>query len=205
MRVDAADSAGMPELHPLLAGRWSPCGFDIRHEVGRTELASLLEAARWAPSEGNGQPWRFVIGRRDDEPYKRIFECLGPDEQRWAWTGLGADRGRLRRAARRRQPDRPCAYDLGQAIAHLGVQAMALCLHTHQMAGLDKVRLHRELELPCDVAVHTVVAVGRLGDPATLPTDLRRREFRLRERRPVATWSSRRRCSAVRLFPTFRA
>jgi nitroreductase len=181
----------MPELHPLLAGRWSPCGFDIRHEVGRTELASLLEAARWAPSEGNGQPWRFVIGRRDDEPYKRIFECLDPDEQRWAWrasaliaAGYATPHSRLDDAGPIK--DTAVAYDLGQAIAHLGVQAMALRLHTHQMAGLDAVRLHRELELPCDVAVHTVVAVGRLGDPSSLPTDLRRREFRLRERRPVS-------------------
>ena len=173
----------MPELHPLLAGRWSPCGFDSRHDVGPTELRSLLEAARWAPSEGNAQPWRFVLGRRDDEAYKRIFECLGADEQRWAWrasalvvAGYAAGSDDLRGPA----------YDLGQAVAHLGVQAMALHLHTHQMAGFDATRLHRELGLPDEVVLHTVLAVGRLGDPATLPSDLRRREFRLRDRRPVA-------------------
>ena len=172
----------MPELHPLLAGRWSPCGFDSRHEVGSAELASLLEAARWAPSESNGQPWRFVLGRRDDEPYKRIFECLGADEQRWAWRASA-----LIVAGYVTPPSGPAAaFDLGQAVAHLGVQAIALHLHTHRMAGFDAGRLHRELELPDDVAVHTVLAVGRLGDPATLPSDLRRREFRLRERRPVA-------------------
>jgi hypothetical protein len=173
----------MPELHPLLAGRWSPCGFDSRHDVGPTELASLLEAARWAPSEGNGQPWRFVLGRRDDEAYKRIYECLGADEQRWAWRASA-----LIVAGYATGSDDPCgpAYDLGQAVAHLGVQAMALHLHTHQMAGFDAARLHRELGLPDEVVLHTVLAVGRLGDPATLPADLRRREFRLRERRPVA-------------------
>jgi nitroreductase len=172
----------MPELHPLLAGRWSPCGFDGRYEVGRTELASLLEAARWAPSESNGQPWRFVIGRRDDEAYKRIFECLGADEQRWAGRASA-----LIVAGYVSPPaTASAAFDLGQAVAHLGVQATALRLHTHRMAGFDGVRLHREFELPDDVVAHAVVAVGRLGDPATLPADLRLREFRLRERRPVA-------------------
>jgi nitroreductase len=172
----------MPELHPLLAGRWSPCGFDSRYEVGRTELASLLEAARWAPSESNGQPWRFVIGRRDDEPYKRIFECLGADEQRWAGRASALIvAGYLAPPAAT-----SAAFDLGQAVAHLDVQATALRLHTHRMAGFDGGRLHRELDLPPDVVVHAIVAVGRLGDPATLPADLRLREFRLRERRPVA-------------------
>ena len=172
----------MPELHPLLAGRWSPCGFDSRYDVGRAELASLLEAARWAPSESNGQPWRFVLGRRDDEAYKRVFECLGGDEQRWAWRASALIVAGYTRDA----DDCGHAYDLGQAVAHLGVQAMALGLHTHQMAGFDAGRLQRELDLPADVVAHCVLAVGRLGDPGSLPADLRRREFRLRERRPVA-------------------
>jgi nitroreductase len=172
----------MPELHPLLAGRWSPCGFDSRHEVGRTELASLLEAARWAPSETNGQPWRFVLGRRDDEPYKRIFDSLGDDEQRWAWRASALIVAGFVTPA----TTEAAAFDLGQSVAHLGIQAMALRLHTHRIAGFDAGRLHRELELPAEVAIHSIVAVGRLGDPATLPSDLRRREFRLRERRPVS-------------------
>lgn len=247
----------MPELHPLLAGRWSPRGFDGLHEVGHAELASLLEAARWAPSAGNGQPWRFAIGRRDDETHKRIFECLARDDQRWAWrasalvaagyvdtaatgasgtggaatgasgTGGGATAGGpttggpttggatargpaaggpapVVPTARRPAGDTAgssaepgprrsdngyraigAAYDLGQAVAHLGLQASALDLHTHQLTDFDAARLHRELELPDAVTVHAVVAVGRLGDPAVLPRDLQVREFRLRERRPV--------------------
>ena len=209
----------MPELHPLLAGRWSPRGFDGLHEVGHAELASLLEAARWAPSAGNGQPWRFAIGRRDDETHKRIFECLAGEDQRWAWrasalvaagyvtpvTGSAVPMvPTARRPADRvvsaeapasttaavTGPDGAAgaigaAYDLGQAVAHLGVQASALRLHTHQMVGFDAVRLHRELNLPEAVTVHAVVAVGRLGDPAVLPRDLQLREFRLRERWPI--------------------
>lgn len=169
---------GMPELHPLLAGRWSPRGFDDRYELQQTELESLLEAARWAPSDANAQPWRFVVGRRDDAAYKRIFMALGDDDQRWA--GRAAV---LIAAGHTAGAD---LYDLGQAVAHLGVQAVALGLHTRQITGLDTAGLHRELELPGDVALHAVVAAGRLGDPETLPADLRRREFRLRTRRSIA-------------------
>lgn len=173
----------MPELHPSLAGRWSPRAFETRHDIGRADLITLLEAARWAPSAGNSQPWRFIVGRRDDEAHKHIFANLSPDEQRWAWrasalivaaytTSGGLAAGRA-------------AYDLGQAVAHLGVQATALRLHTHQVTGFDPAGLHDELRLPDDVVPHVVVAVGRLGDPTTLPEDLRLREFKLRERRPV--------------------
>ncbi|HEX8346461.1 MAG TPA: nitroreductase family protein [Actinoplanes sp.] len=173
----------MPELHPSLAGRWSPRAFETRHDIGRADLVALLEAARWAPSAGNAQPWRFVIGRRDDEAHKHIFACLGREEQRWAWRASA-----LIVAAYTTSGDIPAvraAYDLGQAIAHLGVQASALNLHIHQMSGFDSDQLHDELRLPDDVVPQTVVAVGRLGDPTTLPEDLRLREFRLRERRRV--------------------
>lgn len=177
----------MPDLHPSLAGRWSPRAFDSRYEADQAELSALLEAARWAPSAGNAQPWRFALGRRDDDVHKRIFACLDDEEQRWAWRAsalivaaysTGGPHGT--------DPHHVgAAYDLGQAVAHLSVQATALCLHIRQMRGFDSARLRRELDLPDGVTPHTVVAVGRLGDPAMLPADLRRREFRLRERRPV--------------------
>lgn len=184
--------ARMPELHPSLAARWSPRAFDGRHEVGRAELAVLLEAARWAPSAGNAQPWRFTIGRRDDETHKRIFACLAGSEQRWAWRASAlivasyATTGRSAELDAMSLQHVRAAYDLGQSVAHLGVQASALRLHTRQIIDFDRPTLRRELDLPDTVTPHAVVAVGRLGDPATLPADLRHREFRLRERRPVA-------------------
>jgi Nitroreductase family len=169
---------GMPELHPLLAGRWSPRGFDDRYELRQAELDSLFEAARWAPSGGNAQPWRFAVGRRDDATYKRIFMALTDDDQRWA------GRASVLIAAGHAAGADP--YDLGQAVAHLGLQAIALGLHTRQILDLDTAGLHRELDLPAGVALHAVVAAGRLGDPETLPADLRRREFGLRTRRSIA-------------------
>jgi nitroreductase len=176
----------MPELHPLLAERWSPHAFDPTAVVTGAELASLLEAARWAPSADDSQPWRFVTGRRDDETYKRILANLADGDQRWADRAAalivagyvtGPDGG---------TPHATAAYDLGQAVAHLTVQAMTLRRHVRQMIRFDRAGLRADLDLPAWVRPYVVVAVGRLGDPLTLPADLRRRELGLRRRRPIS-------------------
>jgi nitroreductase len=176
----------MPELHPLLAARWSPRAFEPVVELTPAEVSSLLEAARWAPSNGNSQPWRFVVGARDDETHKRIFANLSERNQRWA-----ADASVLIVAAHVTEtaagvPLRHAAYDLGQAVAHLSVQAAALNLHVHQMGGFDADSMRADLNLPAELVITVVVAVGRLGNPDSLPADLRARELALRTRRPVA-------------------
>lgn len=176
------DQPDPSELHPLLASRWSPRAFDPLADVTPAEVASLLDAARWAPSYDNSQPWRFVVGRRDDETYKRIFTNLGEENQRWAGRAALLLVGAY-------DTDGPAgygAYDLGQAIAHLSMQAGALGLYVHQMGDFDAVTLHADLELPDSVVVRVAVAVGQLGDPATLPEDLRVLEVSLRQRRPIA-------------------
>ena len=71
-------------VHPLLAERWSPRGFDRAHEIGDEALTALLEAARWAPSAGNSQPWRFLVTRRGEPAHDRLFAALAPGNQAWA-------------------------------------------------------------------------------------------------------------------------
>ncbi|WP_433345327.1 nitroreductase family protein [Micromonospora sp. CA-111912] len=202
----------MADLTPLLAFRWSPRAFDPTAALPSAEADSLLEAARWAPSAGNRQPWRFALGHRDDETYKRILVNLPAAEQRWARhaaalllgahltadpavaaapgcpaagpapsAGGGGGRGPAAPG-----PAGRAAYDLGQAVAHLTVQATALGLYVRQLAAFDAAGLAADLDLPAGIRPLVVVAVGRLGDPFSLPEELRRQETGLRRRRPLA-------------------
>lgn len=173
-------------LHPLLANRRSPRAFDPTAEVTSQELAALLEAARWAPSSFNSQPWRFVVGRRDDDTHKRIFATLVPHNQRWAGRAAVLLVGAHLTRTEQGHELGFAAYDLGQAVAHLTMQAAALGLHVHQMAGFDAAALHQELSLPEQVRAKVVVSVGRRDDPDRLPEDLREREHAPRERMRVA-------------------
>ncbi|WP_229400800.1 nitroreductase family protein [Micromonospora okii] len=188
----------MADLTPLLAFRWSPRAFHPTATLTAAEAASLLEAARWAPSAGNSQPWRFALGHRDDETHKRVLVNLPADERRWArhaaalllgahLTGEGAGARPAHAAAGDRRPEHAGreAYDLGQAVAHLTVQATALGLYVRQLASFDRAGLAADLELPAGIRPLVVVAVGRLGDPFSLPEELRHRETGLRRRRPV--------------------
>ncbi|NBE85226.1 nitroreductase family protein [Micromonospora rubida] len=178
----------MADLTPLLAFRWSPRAFDPTATLPLAEAASLLEAARWAPSAGNRQPWRFALGHRDDETYKRILVSLPASEQRWARHAAALLLGAHLTAglADGPGPGGRAAYDLGQAVAHLTVQATALGLYVRQLAAFDAAGLAADLELPAGIRPLVVAAVGRLGDPFGLPEELRRQEIGLRRRHPLA-------------------
>ncbi|TDC24922.1 nitroreductase [Micromonospora sp. 15K316] len=179
----------MPDLTPLLAFRWSPRAFDPSTALNPDEAASLLEAARWAPSAGNRQPWRFAVGHRDDETWKRILVNLPPEDQRWARRAavllLAAHVTDAAGAGPARQAGAQAAYDLGQAVAHLTVQATALGLHVRQLHDLDRAGLAADLDLPADVRPAVALAVGQLGDPLSLPADLLTAETALRRRHPL--------------------
>ena len=173
-------------IHPLLAERWSPRAFADR-SVDLETLGSLLEAARWAPSSNNEQPWRFLVARREDGPlFQRILGCLVPGNQAWARNApvLLLALARLRRE-RDGAPNRLALYDVGQAVAHLTFQASALGLVVHQMAGIEVDKIRADFALPAELEPATAVAVGYPGDPATLPDRLREREALPRERKSL--------------------
>src|SRR6476469_1450831 len=122
-------------VHPLLAERWSPRGFDRAHEIGDEALTALLEAARWAPSAGNSQPGRFLVTRRGEPAHDRLFAALAPGNQAWA----GAASTLILVAARTTdddgRPQRWAVYDTGQGVAPLVTQARPDGLALHQMGG----------------------------------------------------------------------
>lgn len=181
-----ADVATSPTLHPLLSDRWSTRAFDIDHELAPTELAALLEAARWAPSANNSQPWRFAIGVRGTSTGDAIASALSPGNTMWA-TAASALIVAAAETTAADGTDRPWAvYDTGQAVAHLTVQAQHLGLSLHQMGGFDRDHLTRVLGLPEAVAPLVVIAVGRHDPTAALPEPYASRETTPRERLPLA-------------------
>lgn len=176
-----ADSAA--RLHPLLAGRWSPRGFDPGYELSDAELTALLEAARWAPSAANAQPWRFLIGRRGDATFDGIVELLMPGNQAWAPRASALV---VAVADTTESAMSPWAvYDTGQAVAHLTVQATELGLAVHQMGGFDAAGVGARFALAPELRPIAAVAIGRLDPAADLPEPFFERERAPRERRPV--------------------
>lgn len=179
-----AASTSVP-VHPLLAQRWSARGFDPAHELDEAQQQALLEAARWAPSANNSQPWRFLVARRGDEAFTRLFGTLAPGNQTWA----GAASALLLVAAQTVDDagrSRPWAlYDTGQAVACLVTQAQAHGLSAHQMGGFDEAAVRAEFDLGDDLTPVVVVAVGRADATADLPEPLAARERSPRTRHAV--------------------
>jgi nitroreductase len=175
-------SAGVEEL---ILRRWSPRAFADR-EVSAADLKLIFEAAGWAASSFNEQPWRFLVGRKDDETYRKILGSLIEFNQLWAksapvlilsiastvFTGNG-------------RPNGSAMHDLGASTACLGIQAIALGLHTHSMAGFDKQKAREEFAVPDDFDIGVVTALGYLGDPSTLPDKMQAQELAPRTRKPL--------------------
>jgi nitroreductase len=177
------------EIHPLLAERWSPRGFDAA-AIDDHDVTALLEAARWAPSAMNHQPWRFLVGRTGtdgaDATYKAIFDTLGGPNQQWAGRAplLVAALARVQEADGSAREVGP--YELGLAVAQLTVQAHALGLHVHQIGGFDAAALRAEFDVPAAYRPVVVLAIGRRGDDLDdLPGWARDRETAPRERMPL--------------------
>ncbi len=172
-------------LHPLLAGRWSPRRFNEAHALAPKQVTALLEAARWAPSANNSQPWRFLVANRGDAAFDEVFHVLMPGNKLWA----GAASALIVVAAETHSADgtpNPYAlYDTGQAVANLVAQAGHEGLSVHQMAGFDAAALAAGFNLPDNLQPVVVVAVGEHDVSAPLTETLAEREAAPRVRRPI--------------------
>ena len=178
MDKDADSSAA---LHPLIAARWSPRAIDPDGAVGDEELRTLLEAARWAPSDGNTQPARYLVGRRGDGTYERIFELLSRGNKQWA--GLAPVLLMACAVTENRKGTIPHAsYSVGLATENLVLQAVAQGLVAHQMGGFDAEGANAVFSMPEQVRPLTVIAIGRPGSVDLLPEDMRAKEIAPRRR-----------------------
>ncbi len=167
-------------IDPLFLARWSPRGF-TGEPIPERELMTFLEAARWAPSSYNSQPWRFVWARRDTPAWAPIFSSLVEFNRSWVHTAsaLVVVLSRTEWTPPGKTSVAPLgwhSFDAGAAWACLALQAARSGWHAHAMAGFERERLRAALGVPADHAVETVVAIGRRGDPAVLPETLRDRE-----------------------------
>lgn len=168
--IDRHAQTAVP-IHPLLATRTSTRAFVPGVDLTEGQVTALLEAARWAPSSGNTQPWRFLLARRDTREFKRVLETLKPGNRDWA-AQASALLVAVRTDANAKGPLSHAAYDLGQAMAHLTFQAGAEGLTVRQMGGFDAAALAAEFELAEPLVPTTVLAIGVPGDPADLDESL---------------------------------
>ena len=173
-------------IHELLRRRWSPRAFSDRR-VDPAIMRSLLEAARWAPSSYNEQPWSFIVATKDDPvEFGRLLSCLVEGNIQWAQHApvLMVSVARLS-FEDDGKPNRHAFHDVGLAVANLIVQATALGLVVHQMAGILPDRVRQLYGVPEQYEPVAGIALGYPGDPQSLPEGLRKRELAPRERKPL--------------------
>jgi len=174
-------------IHDLLRDRWSPRAFSEK-PIPAEILNSLFEAARWAPSSNNEQPWAFLVATKDDaEFHARLLSTLVEFNQTWAKHApvLAIAVSELE-FARGGHPNRNAFYDTGAAVADLTLEAAARGLFVHQMAGFDPHKAIELFHIPKGWEPIAAFVIGYPGDPQSLPDKLREREHAPRSRKPLA-------------------
>lgn len=169
--------------HPvadLFIDRWSPRAFD-RSQLPEADLMTVLEAARWAPSAFNVQPWRFVYARRGDAAWQELVDLLSPFNRDWAQHAsalvyLFSDRDIDGKDGKPGRANGTHVFDAGAAWAQAALQATALGYHCHGMGGFLKEEINDRLGVPERFRPQLAVAIGRRGDVSELSETLRERE-----------------------------
>ncbi len=178
-----------PQLHPALAARFSPLAFDPKHRLTDADEAVLLEAARWAPSAGNSQPWMFHFLRRNKLGHDGLVARLAPSSARWApsASALVVNLAHHKVDGTDWQYSEFADYDLGQAVAHMTIQATSMGLSCRQFRAFDLDKLTDDLRVPEGWVIMSMTAIGRAGDNG--PNRERRSidDLRLPRRRPITS------------------
>ena len=167
-------------IDPQFTERWSPRAFS-GESIPQETLLSFFEAARWAPSAYNSQPWRFLYARRDTPNWERYLGLLNEFNRSWAQHAAAlviviSKTTFVAPGASEESPALWHTFDTGSAWGYLALQASLSGWHTHGMAGFDQDLTRKELNIPEGYAVHAAIAIGKLGDKSTLPDYLQGRE-----------------------------
>jgi nitroreductase len=172
-------------IEPILA-RWSPRAFSHK-PVALEDLKTIFEAARWAASSFNEQPWRFLVGHRGDPTYQKIFDSLVEFNQGWAKSApvlilsVASKNFGHNGAA-----NHFAIHDTGAATAYLALEATALGLHAHSMAGFNQEKARTAFGIPDTFHIGAVTALGHLGNVDSLPEGLQEQEVSPRQRKPLS-------------------
>jgi nitroreductase len=173
-------------IHKLLQSRWSPIAFS-EQPIESEKLLSVLEATRWTASSFNEQPWSFIItNKQNPTEFNLLLGCLADTNQQWAQNApvLMLSVAKLH-FDRNGKENRHAFYDVGAAAANLAIQATAMGLFVHQMAGFDVEKARRLFSIPDRYEPVSAIAIGYLGDPQILPAKLLQRELAPRTRKPL--------------------
>ncbi len=190
----AAAAAARQSHHPvdsIFTTRWSPRAFD-RSIIPDADLMTIFEAARWAPSAFNYQPWRFLYAKRESADWERFLACLVPFNQGWAHNAsvlvyICSDR-LMEMKPGQANPNHTHSFDAGAAWVSLALQATMLGYHAHGMSGVEWERVEAELKVPERFRVDAACVIGRVGSPDVLDEKLRAREVPS-DRKPVSAFA----------------
>lgn len=173
-------------VHELIRDRWSPRAF-IDKLIPQDALRSLFEAARWAPSSYNEQPWAYIVATKDDKAnFDKVLGTLVEFNAGWAKNASALAIAVVKqRFAKDQTPNRNAQYDTGAATALLSVEATARGLAVHQMAGFDSEKARQVFGIPAGWEAIAAIAIGYPGDPHALPAPLKDRELAPRTRKPI--------------------
>jgi nitroreductase len=187
--MSAKQAAPDYPIHELLAARWSPYAFEDR-PVSEADLRALFEAARWAASSYNEQPWSYIVATKDDpEQFQRLLSCLVDGNQVWAKAAPVLALGVVSlKFTRNGNDNRAAVHDLGLAAGNLLVEATARGLFVHQMIGILPDKARAEYGIPEGFEAWTALAIGYQGDPMSLADPLRQRDLAARQRKPLSAF-----------------
>ncbi len=179
-------------VHPLIRKRWSPRAFADR-PLSEAQMHTLLEAASWAASSYNEQPWQYRYAhRRDTQGFQRLLRCIKEGNRQWAASAavlvLSLARTEFGKNGR---PNRHYLHDTGAANTTLLLQAASMDIYGHMMAGFDSDKTVAEFSLPGTVEPVCFMALGYLGDPEQLEPPLREREMKPRSRKPLPAFTQK--------------
>jgi len=167
---------------PVLAERWSPRSFDKTYQLTQHEQLAILEAARWAPSANNRQPWRFSLLNRGTELHSQVSEHLSGFNKAWAPSASTLVVVSVINQTPEGEPYKIGLYDAGLSVSDMVVQAHELGLHAHQMAGFDHQAVHKVLGLADNLETVVIVAIGKIAPAEDLEGPAYEREVAPRTR-----------------------